>query len=203
MGDRVRIAEDALGRVEGDVAGGLLDPRFGQREGGREIRVAAGLGVRGGRREGFDRRGWRSARSRRAPADRGQAQQQPRNGGDAQPVADPSSVGLGWRSSPRHRLVGALRSCWPWPCLPCRRWHFLALALLALRPGASCTLPIGVPAMVATPGAAAASVPGPWHSSDALHGTGGGDVGEAAEGAGVVDLHPAAVFVFGARACRG
>ena len=54
MRDRVWVAEDALGCFEDDVPGGLFHPRFAQHEGGRQIRMATGLGVRGGGAERFD-----------------------------------------------------------------------------------------------------------------------------------------------------
>ena len=57
VGDRVGVAEEALGGVEDHVLGGLGAAGVVEGEGGREVGVAAGLGVEVVVAEGFDRLG--------------------------------------------------------------------------------------------------------------------------------------------------
>src|SRR5215208_8442509 len=74
------------------------------------------------------------------------------------------------RRSPLWECFSPLRpALW---CLARRRRHFF-LPRLHLGLGFA-TFPIGVPAIVRTCGGGGAWLPGPWHSSEALQGTGGG-----------------------------
>ena len=200
MGDRVGVAEEALGGVEDHVLGGLGGAGVVEGEGGREVRMGAGVRGRGRGREGVDRLarlggGGERRRRQQAAATRSAARRARRGAGPAALWVCGLIVSL------------SLLICVLFRASAMAVGLVVALMVLAL-PHASALLPdISRLAccgwkVIAT---AAGDAPdgrrrrgrraGPVALVGGLALDGGRNLGEAAAGAGVVDLHPVAVVV--------
>ena len=170
MGDRVGVAEEALGGVEDHVLGGLGAPGTVEGEGGGEIRVAARVGGRSRGGEGFDRLAGQGGAASAAAS--GCSAGPRRCAARARTPAAGGSAG----SSPPRLLAGCV-------CGGARLWwRFYALAVLLDGPFLHlvrlATLPTGVPAIVLMSGGGGAWLPARGTHRRPGTGCGGGSLGK-------------------------